>query len=180
MNEFNYIDIFATKGFEYLLVIGFFLVLVGFWSFLNSPKKEIRRAEDERQELRRLLDLQRSRMDDELSKLRNQRDDMQNALLAQLRLLENRAVAAWHDAYPDQGDIPDLGMLLDWALTEREALMDDKKRLDYLSRIVTRGPRLYRTPGAAGSVVVEANGRGSGEGDTLREAVDAARNREAA
>jgi len=45
VNEFSYIDIFATKGFEYLLVIGFFLVLVGFWSYLNMPKKEIRKAQ---------------------------------------------------------------------------------------------------------------------------------------
>jgi hypothetical protein len=180
MNEFNYIDIFATKGFEYLLVIGFFLVLVGFWTFLNAPKKEIRKAEADREELRRLLELQRSRMEDELAKLRNQRDDMQSALVAQLGLLENRAVAAWHDAYPDQRDIPDLGKLLDWALTERETLMDDKKRLDYLSRIATNGTRLYRAPGADGSVVVEANGKGSGEGRSLREAVDAARTREAA
>jgi hypothetical protein len=180
MNQFNYIDIFATKGFEYLLVIGFFLLLVGFWSFLNSPKKEIRKAEAEREELRRLLEVQRERTEDQLEKLRDQRDSMQNALVAQLRLLENRAIAAWHDARPDEREVPDLGTLLDWALTERETLAEDKKRLDFLSHIVTSGPRLYRTPGANGSVVVEANGKESGEGGTLREAVDSARNREAA
>lgn len=122
MNQFSYVDIFATKGFEYLLVIGFFLLLVAFWSFLNSPREAIRKAETEREELRRLLDLQRERMENELEKLRDQRNDMQNALLAQLRLLENRAVAVWHDAYPDQEPVPELPKLLDWALSELETL----------------------------------------------------------
>jgi hypothetical protein len=162
MNEFSYIDIFATKGFKYLLVIGFFLLLVGFWSFLNAPKKEIRKAEAEREELRRLLELQRERMQDELGKLRDQHANMQNALLAQLRLVENRAVAAWHEAYPDQGDVPDLGKLLDWALTERERLAEDEQRLDYLSQLVACEPRLYRTSGADGAVVVDATGKGFG------------------
>jgi hypothetical protein len=180
MNEFSYIDIFATKGFEYLLVIGFFLILVAFWSFLNAPKKEIRKAEAEREELRRLLELQRERMEGELTALREQRDDMQSAVLARLRLVENRAVAAWHAAYPDQGDVPDLAKLLDWALTEREMLAEDKKRLDYLSQLVACEPRLYRTPGVDASVVVDATDKGSSKGENLREALDAARNQVAA
>ncbi|MFH0990754.1 MAG: glycine cleavage system protein H [bacterium] len=32
----QYVDIFATKGIEYLLVIGFLLTLVAFWKFLNK------------------------------------------------------------------------------------------------------------------------------------------------
>jgi len=35
MEGFIYEDIFATKGIEYLLVIGYLLVLVVFWKFLN-------------------------------------------------------------------------------------------------------------------------------------------------
>ena len=180
MNEFSYIDIFATKGFEYLLVIGFFLVLVAFWTFLNSPRKEILKAESEREELRELLELQRERMEAELGNLRGQRDGMQNALLAQLRLVENRAAAAWNDSHPEPREAPDLVKLLDWVLSERETLAEDAKRLDYLSRLVASGPNLYRTPGADGSVVVEADGGGSGRGGTLREALDQARRREAA
>ena len=180
MNEFSYIDIFATKGFEYLLVIGFFLLLVGFWTFLNSPRKEILKAESEREELRKLLELQRERMEAELGNLRGQRDDMQNALLAQLRLIEDRAVAAWNDAHPEPRQAPDLVKLLDWVLNERESLAEDRKRLDYLSRIVPSGPNLYRTPGADGSVVLEADSGGSGRGGTLREALDQARSQQAA
>lgn len=40
MEGFSYVDIFATKGVEYLLVIGFLVVLVFFWRFLNSPSPE--------------------------------------------------------------------------------------------------------------------------------------------
>lgn len=37
MNANQYVDIFATKGIEYLLVIGFLLTLVIFWRRLNRP-----------------------------------------------------------------------------------------------------------------------------------------------
>jgi glycine cleavage system H protein len=37
MEGFTYVDIFATKGIEYLLVIGFLLVLIRLWKFLNTP-----------------------------------------------------------------------------------------------------------------------------------------------
>lgn len=37
MEGFTYVDIFATKGIEYLLVIGFLLVLIPFWRFLRAP-----------------------------------------------------------------------------------------------------------------------------------------------
>lgn len=33
---FTYVDMFATKGIEYLVVIGFFIVLVAFLSYLNA------------------------------------------------------------------------------------------------------------------------------------------------
>jgi glycine cleavage system H protein len=39
MEGFSYVDLFATKGIEYLLVIGFLLVLVLYWRFLNQPAK---------------------------------------------------------------------------------------------------------------------------------------------
>jgi hypothetical protein len=180
VTEFNYIDIFATKGFEYLLVIGFFLVLVAFWSFLNVPKKEIRRAQAEREDLRRLLDLQRENMESELGKLRNQRDTMQYALLAQLQLVENRAIVAWHETHPEQAVPSDLGKLLDWVLAERDALAEDRVRLDYLGTLVQCKPSLYHTPGPEGSIVVDAADDGYGEGGTLREAIDAARKQRAA
>lgn len=36
--ENEYVDIFATKGIEYLLVIAFLLTLMFFWRILNKPK----------------------------------------------------------------------------------------------------------------------------------------------
>jgi len=41
MEGFTYIDIFATKGNEYLLVIGFLLLFVFFWRFLSRPAKRV-------------------------------------------------------------------------------------------------------------------------------------------
>jgi hypothetical protein len=181
VSEFSYIDIFATKGFEYLLVIGFFLLLVAFWSFLTVPKKEIRKAQAEREELRRLLDLQRERMDAERAELREERDYMQNTLLAQLQSVEDKALAAWREAHPETSSTaPDLVRLLDWALRERDALAEDRKRLDYLTHLVQWKTSLYRKPEADGSIVVDAAGKGSGEGATLREAIDTARMQERA
>ena len=37
MGTFQYFDIFATKGIEYLVVIAFLASMVGFWNFLTSP-----------------------------------------------------------------------------------------------------------------------------------------------
>jgi hypothetical protein len=34
MEGFTYVDIFSTKGIEYLLVIGFLLGIMGFWAHL--------------------------------------------------------------------------------------------------------------------------------------------------
>jgi len=39
MEDFQYVDIFATKGIEYLLVIAFLVTLVIFWRFLNKGAK---------------------------------------------------------------------------------------------------------------------------------------------
>lgn len=36
MGNYQYVDIFATKGVEYLFVIGFLLTLIAFWKFLNK------------------------------------------------------------------------------------------------------------------------------------------------
>jgi len=35
MEGFTYIDIFATEGIEYLVVIVFLLLIIPFWMFLN-------------------------------------------------------------------------------------------------------------------------------------------------
>ena len=52
MNGFHYVDIFATKGTEYLIVIGFLFVLILFWQLLNGPRR--RAAEWARQGIRNL------------------------------------------------------------------------------------------------------------------------------
>ena len=39
MDEYSYINIFDTKGVEYLVVIGFLLLLIPFWRALNKPLK---------------------------------------------------------------------------------------------------------------------------------------------
>jgi glycine cleavage system H protein len=47
MEGFTYTDIFATKGIEYLIIVGFFLVLVPFWMLLtkkSAPHAEIKTA----------------------------------------------------------------------------------------------------------------------------------------
>lgn len=42
MEGFKYVDLYATKGAEYLLVIGFLLALVLFWRYLNHPARGAR------------------------------------------------------------------------------------------------------------------------------------------
>lgn len=37
----NYVDLFATKGLEYILVIAFLVTLVVFWKFLNRPTRAV-------------------------------------------------------------------------------------------------------------------------------------------
>ena len=37
MDSFHYIDIFSTKGFEYIVVIFFLLALIPFWRYIISP-----------------------------------------------------------------------------------------------------------------------------------------------
>ena len=37
MEGFKYVDIFATKGLEYIFVVGFLGLLVFFWRYLNKP-----------------------------------------------------------------------------------------------------------------------------------------------
>jgi glycine cleavage system H protein len=39
MEGFTYVDLFATKGIEYLLVIGFLLAITPFWRFLRVPAR---------------------------------------------------------------------------------------------------------------------------------------------
>jgi glycine cleavage system H protein len=41
MEGFSYVDIFATKGIEYLLVIGFLLLFILFWRFLGRPARRV-------------------------------------------------------------------------------------------------------------------------------------------
>ncbi len=43
MEGFKYVDIFATKGIEYLFVIGFLILFVVYWKFLNKPMQNIGR-----------------------------------------------------------------------------------------------------------------------------------------
>lgn len=38
MNEFSYQDIFQTKGIEYLIIIGFLVLIIPFWMILNRKK----------------------------------------------------------------------------------------------------------------------------------------------
>lgn len=47
--ESFYIDIFETKGIEYLLVIGYLVVLIFFWRVLSKPEPNLQRAEIFRQ-----------------------------------------------------------------------------------------------------------------------------------
>jgi glycine cleavage system H lipoate-binding protein len=39
METSGYVDIFATKGAEYILIFGFFIALVFFWRFLNRSRR---------------------------------------------------------------------------------------------------------------------------------------------
>ncbi len=39
MAEYSFVDIFATKGIEYLVVIAYFVLLVVFTKNLNAPSK---------------------------------------------------------------------------------------------------------------------------------------------
>lgn len=39
MESFRYVDIFATKHIEYLLIIGFLILFIPFWKFLNRPAR---------------------------------------------------------------------------------------------------------------------------------------------
>jgi glycine cleavage system H protein len=41
MEGFSYVDIFATKHIEYLLVIGFLLLFIFFWRFLSTPARRV-------------------------------------------------------------------------------------------------------------------------------------------
>src|SRR3989304_2774397 len=38
MERFSYVDIYATKGIEYLLIIGFLLMLIAFWKYFTAPE----------------------------------------------------------------------------------------------------------------------------------------------
>jgi glycine cleavage system H protein len=44
MEGFTYVDIFATKGIEYLLVIGFLILFILFWKFLARPARAALKA----------------------------------------------------------------------------------------------------------------------------------------
>jgi glycine cleavage system H lipoate-binding protein len=37
MESFKYVDLFATKGIEYLFIISFLLLLIVYWRYLNKP-----------------------------------------------------------------------------------------------------------------------------------------------
>lgn len=44
MAEYSFVDIFATKGLEYLVVIAYFVLFVIFTKNLNAPRKNGARA----------------------------------------------------------------------------------------------------------------------------------------
>ncbi len=44
MESYHYVDIFATKGIEYLLVLAFLAVLILYWRYLNKPAAMNNRA----------------------------------------------------------------------------------------------------------------------------------------
>lgn len=37
-----FVDIFATKGIEYIIVIVFLILIIPFWKYLNAPSKKIK------------------------------------------------------------------------------------------------------------------------------------------
>jgi hypothetical protein len=37
---FTYYDMFATKGIEYLIIIVFLILIVGFWAFVNMDTRK--------------------------------------------------------------------------------------------------------------------------------------------
>lgn len=37
MDSYHYVDLFATKGIEYIFILGFLAVLVWYWRYLNKP-----------------------------------------------------------------------------------------------------------------------------------------------
>jgi hypothetical protein len=41
MGAFSYVDIFLTKGIEYLLVIDFLLIFILFWKALTTPADKL-------------------------------------------------------------------------------------------------------------------------------------------
>jgi glycine cleavage system H lipoate-binding protein len=41
MNGNSYVDIFASKGIEYILALGFLAALIIFWKFLNTPARRL-------------------------------------------------------------------------------------------------------------------------------------------
>lgn len=56
MEGFTYIDIYATKGIEYLIVIGFLISVMMFWRYLWVPRREVTR-EPARPEAERWFEL---------------------------------------------------------------------------------------------------------------------------
>jgi glycine cleavage system H protein len=40
MDNFSFLDIFATKGVEYLFVIGYLVFLIGFWALMRKFKEK--------------------------------------------------------------------------------------------------------------------------------------------
>ncbi len=56
MEGFHYVDIFATKGIEYIIVLGFLFILIYFWSRLNRQQTAAASAGDEKQTAISLVD----------------------------------------------------------------------------------------------------------------------------
>jgi hypothetical protein len=53
MGAFSYVDIFLTKGIEYLLVIDFLLIFILFWKALTTPIDKLEKLPQRRSRRKR-------------------------------------------------------------------------------------------------------------------------------
>ncbi len=42
MDDFHFFDMYASKGIEYLLIIGFLILLIFAWRYVNQPPRHER------------------------------------------------------------------------------------------------------------------------------------------
>ncbi len=56
MEGFSYVDIYATKGIEYLIIIAFLLLVMAFWRYVTSPERRTAVAEAVRRGLEEMVE----------------------------------------------------------------------------------------------------------------------------